>query len=187
MAGVTYDARISPTFFGESGCTDSMTGMPILCPTKQQPARFNGTVTFNLASANQASTTPGHRANGGGQTADLAFALNPKQDDEDPTKHSGRVRYRPSPNSPGCTVRGDVLTAEWFDGERRVRMTLDHVFVNNKPVAGTFEAEAQDNGEGKDQITPDKFRVIVPADSCFAAGGDVTKGNVDYKRARPDV
>jgi hypothetical protein len=187
IAGNTYNARISPLFFGEFGCTDPMTGVPVLCPTKQQPARFNGTVTFNAVAANAASTTPGHRATGGGQTADLAFAMNPKQDDENPAEHDGRVRYRPQPNSPhSCTVRGDVVSAQWFDGERRVRMTLNHVFVNNKPIAGTFEAEGQDNGQGKNQITPDKFRILVPADSCFATGGDVTKGNIDYKPARPD-
>jgi hypothetical protein len=84
-------------------------------------------------------------------------------------------------------VRGDVTTAEWFDGERRVDITLSNVFVNNKPVEGNFQVRAQDNGEGNNQITPDKFRVLMPANGCAATGGDVNKGNVDYKKANPDT
>jgi hypothetical protein len=183
-AGVTYDARIEPRFFGEMGCTDPMTGMPTFCPTNQQPARFNGTVTFNTVAANVASTTPGHKANGGGQAFDVEFSLNPKQDSEDPAVHRGKVRYRVSTS---CSVRGDVTTAEWFDGERRVDITLSNVFVNNKPVEGNFQVRAQDNGEGNNQITPDKFRVLMPANGCAATGGDVNKGNVDYKKANPDT
>jgi hypothetical protein len=180
--GVTYDARIEPRFFGEIGCTDPMTGLPTLCPTNQQPARFNGTVTFDTVAANQVSTTPGHKANGGGQAFDVDFSLNPKQDSEDPTVHKGKVRYRVSTT---CTVRGDVSTAQWFDGERRVDITVSNVFVNSKPVSGTFQVRAQDNGEGSNQITPDKFRVLVPVSNCPASGGDVNKGNVDYKNANP--